>query len=110
MDNALSGSGGRSLVSVYSVIVQLLFLVHILILLIICSFTTFLPICPYAPSDSPSKPNANPQDPPDFNRHRILAAAALTDLQFWLHDIQTSLDILRQQRLASSRSVGEGIR
>jgi hypothetical protein len=80
-DDALLGSGGRSLVSVYlfySVIVQLLFLVHILILLIVCSFTIFAPA--HLPPHSPSNANANPQDPPGFNRRRTLAAAALTGL------------------------------
>jgi hypothetical protein len=89
MDYVLLGSGGRSLVSVlflfYSVIVQLLFLVHILILLIVFSFPTFpsahLPLRSVRLSIQCQPPQLR-SDPPDFNRHRTLAAAALTYLQF----------------------------
>jgi hypothetical protein len=110
MDGALSGSGGHSLVSVYfiySVIVQLLFV--ILILLIVCSFTTFTPA--HLPLRSVRLAlECQCQPPPDFNQHETLAAVALADLQFWPHDIQTSLVIPRQKHLASSRSVDDGVR
>src|SRR6266436_3808512 len=83
----------------YSVIVQLLFLVHILILLIVCSFPAFPPA--HLPLRSVrlaiqcqcQPPTPNPEDTPDFNRHGTLAATALTYLQFWLHDTQTSVGI-----------------
>ena len=97
------GAGGRSLVSVlfiiYSVIV-ILILVRILILLIVCSFPASRPASRLLrsvrrhPIPIPM-PTPNPRDPPDFNRRRNPATAALTDLQFRLHT-QTSLDIPRR--------------